>query len=281
MCCGCASATISGTCGCGSRFPSPFPGSSPTPSSTCSTPPTGAPPARGSGVWRTPGANAPWSGATARRSREPSWPGSRGAVCACTQRCSSVACARASGGRSCGGRTYAARVTDEAAGGGSQGVASNAAWLMAAELVGKVASFVLVVILARGLGPRQYGYFAFTLAFLPLFLHLARWGIDVASLRRIALRRDEFSTTFVNGGALRLGLAVAAAVTGLALAALFVDNRNAYEVAVVVGLALLLDEVAAYLTVAFTAFEQMRFDAGILIANRVVSTALAGAVVAL
>lgn len=172
-------------------------------------------------------------------------------------------------------------MTDEAAGGGTQGVASNAAWLMTAELVGKLASFVLVVILARGLGPRQYGYFAFTLAFLPLFLHLARWGIDVASLRRIALRREEFSSSFVNGAVVRVTLAVIATVAGLGLAALVVDNRTAYEVAVVVGLALLLDEVAAYLSVAFVAFEQMRFDAGILIANRVVSTALAGVVVAL
>lgn len=171
-------------------------------------------------------------------------------------------------------------MSHDTAGGGTQGVASNAAWLMAAELVGKMASFVLVVILARGLGPRQYGYFAFTMAFLPLFLHLARWGIDVASLRRITLRREEFSPMFVNGGVLRVALAVIATVVGLALAALFVDNRAAFEVVVVVGLALLLDEVAAYLSVAFVAFEQMRFDAGILIANRVVSTALAGLVVA-
>jgi O-antigen/teichoic acid export membrane protein len=172
-------------------------------------------------------------------------------------------------------------VSDEAAAGGTQGVASNAAWLMAAELVGKVASFVLVVILARGLGPRQYGYFAFTLAFLPLFLHLARWGIDVATLRHISLRRHEFSPVFVNGAVLRVALAVIATMVALALAPLFVDNRTAFAVAVVVGAALLLDELAAYLAVAFTAFEQMRFNAAIVIANRVVSTALAGVVVAL
>lgn len=160
-------------------------------------------------------------------------------------------------------------------------VAANAAWLMSAELVAKASSFILVVILARGFGPRQYGYFAFTLAFLPLFLHLARWGIDIGSLRRIAMRRDRFSAVFVNGAVLRLMLAVTATVVGLAVSWIFVDNRAAFEVAVVVGFALLLDEMATYLSVAFTAFEQLRFDAGVLIANRVVSTVLAGAVVAL
>lgn len=159
-------------------------------------------------------------------------------------------------------------------------MATNFAWLMTAELVGKVSGFVLVVILARGLGPRQYGYFAFALAFVPLFLHLARWGIDVASLRRVSVRIEDFSKVFVNGGVLRLGLAAGATVVALLLLPLFVSGGDAVQVVIVLSFALLLDEVATYQSVAFTAVEQMRFNAGVLIVNRVVSTGLAGAVLA-
>lgn len=159
-------------------------------------------------------------------------------------------------------------------------MATNFAWLMTAELVGKLSGFVLVVILARGLGPRQYGYFAFALAFVPLFLHLARWGIDVASLRRVSVNTEDFSKVFVNGGVLRLGLAVSATVVALLLLPFFVAGGEGVQVVLVLSVALLLDEVATYQSVAFTAVEQMRFNAGVLIVNRVVSTALAGVVVA-
>ncbi|HEX2040660.1 MAG TPA: flippase [Acidimicrobiales bacterium] len=160
-----------------------------------------------------------------------------------------------------------------------RGVASNAAWLMIADIVGKASNFVLVVIVARELGPRQYGDFAFAFAFLPLFLHLARWGIDLTSLRRLSTGED-FSRVFVNAAALRIGFALAATGVAFALVPLFVGDATAVLVVLVVGAALWLDEMAIFLSVAFTAVEQLHLQAAVLIVNRVLSAILAGVVVA-
>lgn len=157
-------------------------------------------------------------------------------------------------------------------------IAANAAWVMGAELVGKVASFVLVVVLARGLGATQYGYFTFGMAFIPLFLQLARWGIDTTTIRAITSAPDDdhaFSAAFVNGLAARSALAVAGVAISVVLSPLFVHGRQPLEAVAIVAGALLIDEIRTYLGAAFIAFEKMRFNALTMLVNRVLSTALA------
>lgn len=159
------------------------------------------------------------------------------------------------------------------------GPASNAAWFMAADLVGKGAGFVLVVVVARGLGTRQYGYFAFALAFVPLFLQLARWGLDTATVRQLADDPERLSPVVVNAGVLRVVLAAVASLAAVAVAVLMVDGGTARTAVAVLGGALFVDELTTYLTVVFQAFERMRLTAVVLIVNRVTSTLLAVAVV--
>src|SRR5581483_2615681 len=128
--------------------------------------------------------------------------------------------------------------------GSASRVASNAAWNMAAELVGKVASFALVVVLARELGARQYGSFSFGLAFIPLFLQLARWGIYTATIRAVAAAptdRQAFSETVVNGLAARAALAVMGLVVSVALCPLFVHGRDPLLAVAIIAVALVID----------------------------------------
>jgi O-antigen/teichoic acid export membrane protein len=161
-----------------------------------------------------------------------------------------------------------------------RGVASNAAWLMVADLVGKASNFVLVVIVARELGPRQYGDFAFAFAFLPLFLQLARWGIDLNSLRRLSTGEAEFSSVFANAAVLRVLLSLAATGAAFTLVPLFVDDSTAVMVVLVVGVSLWLDEMTVFLSLGFTAIEQLHLHAAVVVVNRVLSTLLAGVAVA-
>lgn len=174
------------------------------------------------------------------------------------------------------------RETEAGSGGGGRrrpSIAANAAWLMVAELVGKAANFLLIVIIARGFGPREYGHFAFAFAFLPLFLQLARWGIDVASLRRVGAEPALFSRVFVNAGVLRVTLATIATGAGFLAMPLFVDDDHAVAVIAVVGVAVLLDEIGIFLSTGFTAAERLHLHAAVVVFNRVVSTALAAVVV--
>ena len=165
--------------------------------------------------------------------------------------------------------------------GEGRALAGNAAWMVGANVVSKLASFVLVVVLARGLGPRQYGYFAFALAFVPLFLQLARWGIDVVTVRQVAADRTALSRVFVNGLAARVALALGAALAAAALSIFFVDGKGPLLAVSIVAAALFLDELSTFLGGVFIAFERMRFNAMVLVVNRFASTLLAVVVVAL
>ncbi|HZQ27323.1 MAG TPA: flippase [Acidimicrobiales bacterium] len=158
-------------------------------------------------------------------------------------------------------------------------VVRNAAWVMSAELIGKVASFILVVVLARDLGARSYGYFNFGLAFVPLFLQLARWGVDTSITRIVSADPEELSKAFVNGFAIRLTLSVTATVVAIALCPLFIPNSGAFLAVAIIGVALLFDEIRSSFGAFFVAFERMRFNAISLLINRVLSTVLAVLVV--
>lgn len=154
-------------------------------------------------------------------------------------------------------------------------VVRNAAWVMSAELIGKVASFALVVVLARDLGARSYGYFNFGLAFVPLFLQLARWGVDTSITRIVSANPDDLSKAFVNGFAIRLTLSVTATIVAIALCPLFIPSHSAFLAVAIIGVALLFDEIRSSFGAFFVAFERMRFNAISLLINRIVSTVLA------
>ena len=105
--------------------------------------------------------------------------------------------------------------------------AGNALWLMSGEAVGKVASFLFVVIVARGLGAAQYGYFNFALSFMPLFLMLGADGIEFTLIREIARDKTRLSELFVTGLVLRVGLGLIALASSIALTRFLIRETNA------------------------------------------------------
>lgn len=159
--------------------------------------------------------------------------------------------------------------------------AGNAAWLVSADAAGKIASLLFVIIVARGLGSVQYGYFNFAASFVPLFLMVAAWGLNVALVREVARDRDQMPELLASAFAMRLIFGVGALLVALVAAPFFVDGTEALLTVVLVGIALLFDELAGLIGAVFKAFETMRYDALVNITNRVASTLLALLVLAL
>ena len=153
--------------------------------------------------------------------------------------------------------------------------AANTAWLVVAEVGGKVASFAFVVIVARGLGTKDFGYFTFALSFVPLFLVLGGWGLASTVVREIARDRSRLSEIFATGIALRTALGLAGLALALATGPLFLSGGRAYTALAILGVALLLDELSSFLGTVFRAFERMKFQALVVLTNRILSTALA------
>lgn len=160
---------------------------------------------------------------------------------------------------------------------GTRAFASNAFWMLLSDLFSKVASFILVVIIARGLGAEEYGYFNFAVSFVPIFLFLGTMGVDVEVFRAIARDRERLSKLFASGLYLRAALGLVAVLMSIAIGSVMLDGGDAFLALIVVAFALFLDEMSRYVGTVFKAFERMRFHAVVVLVNRVLSTALAAA----
>lgn len=154
-------------------------------------------------------------------------------------------------------------------------VAGNALWLTAGEAASKLASVAFVLIVARALGVREYGWFTFATAFVPLLLVVGSLGLHQAVVRDLVHFPERASETFTSGLAVRVltGLVAVAAAAGLA--PLFLPDRLAVLTVLVVGVALFLDTTTSYASAVFEVYGSLRHYAIALMVNRFGSTALA------
>lgn len=153
--------------------------------------------------------------------------------------------------------------------------AANALWLIVAQVAGKAASFLFVVVVARAVEVREFGYFSFAISFVPLFLLLGTFALDGVLVREIARDPGALSELFGAGLVVRCSLGLAGLALAVALAPLFVGGGTALAAVAIVGLALFLDELSSLVGAVFKAFEQMQLYALLILVNRLLSTALA------
>jgi O-antigen/teichoic acid export membrane protein len=158
--------------------------------------------------------------------------------------------------------------------------ASNALWLIAAEIAGKVASFVFAVIVARGLGPLAYGYFNIAISLGGLVIAFGSLGLNMVVTTEIVKRREAMSETFSSALVGRVGINSIALFAAIAMAPLIVDEGTAVATIALVGAALFVDDISALIGAVFKAVEQMRYRALAIFVNRLVSTGLAVVAVA-
>ncbi|MEA3056183.1 MAG: hypothetical protein QOD30_1615, partial [Actinomycetota bacterium] len=157
----------------------------------------------------------------------------------------------------------------------AQGFAANASWLLAGQAIAKIASFALVIIVTRGLSTLAYGEFSFAVSFVPLFLIVDTWGLDVSIFRGVGRDPRSISPLLASGLAIRASLGAVAVAVAFGIGAFLVDGREAFLTLVLIGIALLIDECTSLLGVVFNAYERGSYYAFALLANRILSTLLA------
>jgi O-antigen/teichoic acid export membrane protein len=156
-----------------------------------------------------------------------------------------------------------------------KGFARNAAWLLVAEATGKVASLLFVIVVARELGAREYGAFAFAVAFVAPFYRLSAWGVDSTVISEVARDHRKVAEIFPAGLLLRAGFGFIALVAAITFAPLFISGHHNLTAFVILGSALLLDEMSQFLSALFRSFERMEFHALVIFSNRVLSVVFA------
>lgn len=154
-------------------------------------------------------------------------------------------------------------------GGNTRRIAANTAWLFSEKVVGRLLTFLLMVVLARALGTVGFGKLNFANSFAALFIFLADMGIGTLITRDMAANRDEAAAYFGKSVVLMAPLIALAAVV-ITTAALIaeVPEDTFYLIFLFAGYQLLKNLGAVY-TAVFKAFERMQYAAGVLLVERV------------
>lgn len=117
-------------------------------------------------------------------------------------------------------------------------VAANTAIRAAADILGKVATLLLTVVMVRELGDTAVGDFAFAFAITQLYWPIAGFGLDRLMLREIALDDDATARFVPQLNAIKLGIGLICTLVGTLAVYAFKGAHEVTWVTLVLGLTL-------------------------------------------
>ena len=114
-------------------------------------------------------------------------------------------------------------------------LARGGAFGLATMLVEKATALMLLVLLARALGPDDFGIYSFVIAYLTLFQVLADGGLEPTLLRRLAEEPEDRAPWLGNGVLLRLVLATVSGALAVAVLPLTVPAAEGLRWPIALG----------------------------------------------
>ena len=124
------------------------------------------------------------------------------------------------------------------------------------KLLSQAISFILVVYLARVLGPQAYGGISMVLAIISYFNLLAAFGLPTVGTRELARKQTDRMETISCIYSLRICLAAAAYILLFVYAGLFIDDGDLFYLLLLYGLTILSS--ACFLDWAVIGLEDLR-----------------------
>jgi O-antigen/teichoic acid export membrane protein len=156
---------------------------------------------------------------------------------------------------------------------GARRILLNASYRSIAEIGGKLASFVLYVVMARKLGASDFGVFSFCLTFVTLVTVPAAFGQDSLLTREVSRDPEKAGPYFANTIGLKLGLSLP--ILGLAVAGLALfSSRQTAIVSLLLGLGTVAQLLMNTCFGIFQAFERLGPVAIVTVLQRLLTAAL-------
>jgi O-antigen/teichoic acid export membrane protein len=155
------------------------------------------------------------------------------------------------------------------------GILANTAYRAIADLVSKLGSVFLFVVMARKLGDESFGVFTFALAFVTLVTSFADFGQDATLTREVSRDRTRVHRYFTNTLALKLLLAAPALVLALAVGRAIGVGGTTTVVAILLGVGVIADQLNSTCASVFQSYERLVYLPVVLVSQRLF-TAVAG-----
>jgi O-antigen/teichoic acid export membrane protein len=162
-------------------------------------------------------------------------------------------------------------------------VAKNSVWLIAQPLLLSLISLFVVGLVARKLGPNDYGVFVFAFAFVSLFSPFINMGLRALMVRTIAENRSIARECLGKMLVMRFILGVLAIIMLYIVLVIFDYPAATIKITLLVSSNLILQSVTSAFHDSFQAFEKMRYIAitqffsGIILSCSTIIAVLLGA----
>lgn len=140
-------------------------------------------------------------------------------------------------------------------------VVKNTVAITASSIITLILGFILTVALARYLGPRYYGIFAFATAFVALFNVVSSLGLNSLIMREVARNKDK--TSFYFGNSLVMEVLLSALVILLIFVTLSILGypKETCYIAYVSAVGLGINAIGQLCLSIFTAYECREYEA--------------------
>ena len=138
----------------------------------------------------------------------------------------------------------------------------NTFWLGLSEGISRLAMFLLIIYVARILGPNQFGVFSFALAFCSLFLIFSHFGLSEIIIRELAEDKEN-EKKYPAILTLKISLSIFAYLL-LFLSSFFISNEMR-KIVWILGIYVLSNNFLIIIYAFFRARQKMKYEAGIKI----------------
>jgi O-antigen/teichoic acid export membrane protein len=139
-------------------------------------------------------------------------------------------------------------------------VAKNTFFLMSSVLIQKFLTFILVILIARFLGVKNFGTFSFVFSFVIMFTTFTDFGINSFIIREIAKSKQNVKKLLGNSLALKALLSFFTVLIIVLTATLLGYNNYIVFLLFLAAISMVLDSIAGLLRALFFAFERMHFE---------------------
>jgi O-antigen/teichoic acid export membrane protein len=139
-------------------------------------------------------------------------------------------------------------------------VTKNTLWLTLAEIAGKGVGFVIALIVARYLGPENYGYYAFAISFVTLFQVVVDFGLRPLLVRELA--RDLSQAGKYVGNFVTIKILLSAAMFGVVAVGLWLYGApiNLFYLTIIATIYVVFMSFEDMLRGVFQASEKMKYE---------------------
>lgn len=107
-----------------------------------------------------------------------------------------------------------------------QKIAKNVYWALIGKIVNVLSSLIVGILVARYLGPEQYGLMNYIISYVSIFLVLSNFGMDNIEIRELA--KNEHPKEIILGTAFRLKLVFALITIAIIIATVSFFNTDTY-----------------------------------------------------